>query len=101
MTPEELSNLIASGVHVTMEVHALESTVYVAYRLDGERRVPIATPSGRTVQFPSRYAAQVALRDAGVSEATFIHRSAYGEMIGMDSEGQNTELRETVSFTHV
>ena len=101
MTLDELSILMTSGAHVSMEVHALEAVVYVAYRLDGERREPICGPDGQSVQFPSRYAAQLALRDAGVSEATFVHRSAYGEMIGMDTDGQDTELRETMKLSQV
>jgi len=101
MTLDELFSLVTSGVHVTMEIHALEAVAYVAYRLDGERRDPICGPDGQTLQFPSRYAAQVALRDAGVTEATFVHRSAYGEMIGMDTAGQDTELRETLRLSQV
>jgi hypothetical protein len=84
-----------------MEVHGLEAMVYVAYSLNGERRMPICGADGQSVQFRSRYAAQVALRDAGVTEATFVHRSAYGEMIGMDTAGQDTELRETIRLTPV
>ena len=101
MTLDELTSLMTSGVHVTMEVHALEAVIYVAYRLDGERREPICGPDGQSVQFPSRYAAQLALGDAGVTEATFVHRSAYGEMIGMDTADQDTELRETIRLSQV
>ena len=101
MTLDELSSLLTSGVHVTMEVHGLEAATYVAYSLEGERRAPICGPDGQTLQFPSRYAAQVALGDAGVTEATFVPRSAYGEMNGMDTAGQDTELRETLRLSQV
>ena len=101
MTLDELSSLLTSGVHVNMEVQGLEAATYVAYRLEGERRDPVCGPDGQTLQFPSRYAAQVALRDAGVTEATFVHRSAYGEMIGMDTAGQDTELREILRLSQV
>lgn len=99
MTLDELASLVASGVHVTMEVHGLEAIAYVAYRIDGENRDPICAPGGQSLQFPSRYAAQVALRDAGITEVTFVHRSAYGEMVGMDTVNHETELRETLRIS--
>ena len=54
----------------------------------------IGGADGAVLQVRSRYAAQRALRDAGATAATFIHRSAYGELIGMATVDQDTVLRE-------
>ena len=94
MTLDELSTLLTAGAHVDLEVHGLDPMLYVAYRMDGGKRTPLRGADGAVLQFRSRYAAQRALRDAGATAATFIHRSAYGEMIGMASVDQDTELRE-------
>lgn len=99
MTLEELSTLLTSGAHVNLEVHALDPMLYVAYLREGEKRTPLREAGGDVLHFRSRYAAQRALRDAGAAAATFIHRSAYGEMIGMDTAGQETELREIMVLT--
>jgi hypothetical protein len=96
MTLDELSTLLTAGAHVDLEVHALDPMLYVAYRLEGGNRTPLRAADGTVLQFRSRYAAQRSLREAGAAVATFIHRSAYGEMIGLDTAGQESELRETM-----
>lgn len=82
-----------------LEVHAIDPMLYVAYRLEGDKRTPLRRRNGQVLQFRSRYAAQRALRAAGVAVAAFVHRSAYGEMIGMETIGQETELREIMVLT--
>ncbi len=99
MTLDDLSILLTAGANVDLEVHALDPMLYVAYRLEGDARTPLRQPDGAVLQFRSRYAAQRALREAGAATATFIHRSAYGEMIGMDTAGQDAELREIMVLT--
>lgn len=96
MTIEELTVMMTSGVHLDIEIHAVNPMVYVVYQQFAGRRSPLRNASGESVQFRSRYAALSALANAGVRKATFIHRSAYGEMIGLDGAVGETELRETI-----
>jgi hypothetical protein len=95
MTLTELSGLIGAGSDPVLEIHGLDPMIYVVYRIvDG---TPHPLCDGRkTMQFRSRYAAQRALAECGATTATFVHRSAYGEMVGLDADGAETELRETV-----
>ena len=98
MTLDDLQREITAGTPVELEVHAVDPMIYVAYLVDGPARTPISDTSGKSIPFRSRYAVSNALREAGAREATFIHRSAYGEMVGMDTETAPTELRETVTL---
>ncbi len=95
MTLTELSDLCTAGVPVAVEIHALAPMMYVAYRVESEHRTPIRD-AGDTLRFPSRAAALDALRQTGLAEATFIHNSAYGEMVGLDASADSTEFRETI-----
>jgi hypothetical protein len=95
MTLAEITTLISSGGHVEVEVHAVDPMIYVAYLVSGKRRQPV---TGRGRQFPSRYAAMRALAKTGLAEAVFVHRSPYGEMIGLDGNADESEMRERVSL---
>src|SRR6056297_659744 len=91
-TLEALTRLVASGAPVAVEVHGLTPMIYVAYLvLDGHRRKPL-TQGGATIHFRSRSAAQTALAGTGLSSATFVHQSSYGEMIGVAGSSSDTEL---------
>lgn len=80
---------------MAVEIHALTPMLYVAYRVEDGRRTPLR--DGRdTLRFPSRAAAVDALRKTGLEEATFIHQSAYSEMVGLDGDQNATALRETI-----
>jgi len=94
MTLEELRSLIAAGDQVELEVHGLDPMLYVVYRVEQGRLAVLCDARGATLKYRSRYAAQRALADCGASRATFVHRSAYGEMVGLDTVGAATELRE-------
>jgi hypothetical protein len=98
MTLAELTALTASGQRPAMEVHGLTPTVYVVYHAESDRLTPLSDGQ-QPMKFPSRAAAQRALRRAGLERATFVHRSAYGEMIGLDGSGELTELRETIHLS--
>ena len=94
MTLEELQRLIAAGDQVELEVHGLDPMLYVIYRMEQRGPTALRDARGATLKYRSRYAAQCALADCGASRATFVHRSAYGEMVGLDTVGAATELRE-------
>jgi hypothetical protein len=98
MTLKELGQTIASGDSPEVEIHAIDLMIYLVYSVTGERKTPLHDARGQTQKFPSRYAAQRALQDAGVATATFVHRSAYGEMIGTEGSIADTELRETIEL---
>lgn len=95
MTLEELTQLCARGTDPSVEIHALTPMMYVAYHVDGERRTPVAGQRG-TLQFTSRYAAQSALAGTGLRQATFVHESAYDEMVGQPPAAQSNALREDI-----
>ncbi|MEQ8858643.1 MAG: DUF6482 family protein [Pseudomonadales bacterium] len=97
MTLAELTELCTSGIPVNVEIHALTPMLYVIYRVEGEHRTPLRGARD-SLKFPSRSAAQDALRRTGLAEATFIHNSAYGEMIGIDGAANPTEFRERISL---
>jgi hypothetical protein len=98
MTLAEITTLISSGGHVEVEVHAVDPMIYVAYLVSGKRRQPVTGRGRRARQFPSRYAAMRALAKTGLAEAVFVHRSPYGEMIGLDGNADESEMRERVSL---
>ena len=100
MTFDQLRTLVSSGSEdvPVAEVHAIDPMIYLIYLIVADERQPLEDGRGRAVRFRSRYAAQTLLQDAGLRQATFIHRSAYDEMIGIAGNSQPSELRETVSF---
>ena len=95
---EELGRTIRDGCEISVEVHAVDPMVYVAYQVDGEERIPIRAEGRFGMSFPSRHAAQRALRAAGLQSVTFVHRSPYGEMIGMEGTAADSEFREVVKL---
>ncbi|MEZ5559366.1 MAG: DUF6482 family protein [Pseudomonadales bacterium] len=98
MMLRDLQALTDRGAHPTVEVHAISPMSYLLFVVDHDRRTPVVDHRGATLRFRSRYAAQQALRGAGIRVATFVHRSAYGEMVGMTAPGEQTELRETIDL---
>jgi len=94
MTLDDLQQLFATGATPALEIHGLDPMLYVVYRVDGARPEPLLDRRGDTLRFRSRYAAQRALAECGAQRAAFVHRSAYGEMVGLDDHGADTELRE-------
>ncbi len=89
-----LEKIAVSGAGI--EVHAVDPMIYLVFQRTHEHLEPVVDANGATLAFRSRYAALAALRDAGVQELEFIHRSAYGEMVGIDDQSGANEFRERV-----
>ena len=100
MTLKEIGNLSRSGGHVSIEVHAVDPSIYQIFQRFSGRLLPV-TDKDRSARFPSRYSALKALADLGLDEVEFVHRSAYGEMIGAESPYEHTELRQRVAIAHL
>lgn len=100
MTLREIGNLCRAGGHISLEVHAVDPSIYQVFQEFGGRLLPVTDRNGN-VRFPSRYAAMKALADLGLDQVAFVHRSAYGEMIGSESPQEQTELRQQVSIAHL
>jgi hypothetical protein len=100
MTLKEIGKLSKAGGHASIEVHAVDPSIYQIFQRFSGRLVPV-TDSDRSARFPSRFAALKALADLGLDEVAFVHRSAYGEMIGAESPYELTELRQKVSIAHL
>ncbi len=89
---------IAATASAGIEVHAVDPMIYIVFQRRDEHLEPVVDEKGTTLAFRSRYAALTALREAGVQELDFIHRSAYGEMVGIDDQSGSNEFRERVKL---
>ncbi|MGA0839548.1 MAG: DUF6482 family protein [Pseudomonadales bacterium] len=96
MTLDELTAQIAKGAKPMLEIHGLDPVLYTAFAVVEGQPQALCDRRGKPLNYRSRYAAQRALAATGAREAVFIHRSAYGEMVGLDDVGNETELRERV-----
>lgn len=79
-----------------IEVHGVDPMIYLIFAVLDSKLVPVAGKEGKRLCFPSRYAALHTLREAGITAVTFVHRSAYGEMVGLDDAGQTNEMRQII-----
>ena len=100
MTFAEIRSLAKAGVEITIEVHSVDPSLYQIFQRFGEHLEPI-TERGRSAVFTSRTAALSALAELGLDEVHFVHRSAYGEMIGTETPFDRTELRQRVGISHL
>ena len=100
MTLKEIANLISAGGHISLEVHAVDPAIYQVFQRFSGRLVPVMDKD-QSLRFPSRFSALKALADLGLDEVDFVHRSAYGEMIGMETPHDQTELRQRVQIAHL
>jgi hypothetical protein len=100
VTLKEIRNLVGAGGHISIEVHAVDLAIYQVFQRFSGRLTPV-TDKNKSVRFPSRYAALKALAELGLDEVEFVHRSAYGEMIGTESPFGETELRQRVRIAHL
>lgn len=101
MTFDEIRRSLRDGDPVSLEVHALSASVYQLFRRTTDGVVPVTGSRGRSALYRSRYAALQALADLGLDRVDCVHRSAYGEMIGMGASHAETELRESVPIAHL
>ena len=97
MTLTELQALIRANNCPSLEVHGVDASIYLVFVRDREHLRPL-TERGANLSFRSRYAALKAMADVGISQVDFVHRSAYGEMIGVENSHGDTELRQTVDL---
>ena len=81
-----------------LEVHAVDPMIYMVFAAAEQRLTPLVNKNGKSVSFPSRFAALSALKDAGVQTVSFVHRSAYGDMVGLDDVAGDTELRQQLKL---
>ncbi len=95
MTLDELAVLAPD---IAVELHGVDLSFYMLFVVQGDSLLPVVDKQGKSVRFTSQYAARTALREAGFSRFEFVHRSAYGEMVGLDTSHGNTEMRLTVSL---
>ena len=100
MTLKEIETLMKAGGHVAIEVHAVDLSIYQIFQAFSGRLIPV-TSKGKNALFRSRFSALKALADLGLDEVDFVHRSAYGEMIGIESPFNQTELRQRVRIAHL
>jgi len=101
MNLKELESLARAGGEAIIEIHSIEPSIYLVYQRFGERLMPVADDTGSQACFNSSYASFKALAGLGVTEVAFVHRSAYGEMIGIETPHNDTELRQIVSLVHL
>ncbi len=100
MTLKEVRKLLRAGGHINIELHAVDLAIYQVFQRFSDRLTPV-TDKGGSLRFPSRYAALKALAELGLDEVEFVHRSAYGEMIGTESPFGETEMRQRVRIAHL
>ncbi|MCR9259945.1 MAG: DUF6482 family protein [Pseudomonadaceae bacterium] len=81
-----------------LEVHAVDPMIYLVFAALGDKLLPVTGKRGKRLSFPSRFAALHALREAGIASVTFVHRSAYGEMVGLADQGETNELRQVIAL---
>ena len=98
VTAKALARELRAGLQARFEVHSSDPMVYVAFCCSVDQRRVICAAGRFKRHFPSRYAAYKALQEIGVSEVTFVHRSAFGEMIGMEGQSGSNEYRETIDL---
>lgn len=93
-----LDDIRKEPLALNLEVHAVDPMIYMVFEARGERLIPMVNKNGKSVSFPSRFAALSALKDAGVQTVSFVHRSAYGDMVGLDDAAGDTELRQQLKL---
>ena len=80
---------------LAIEVHSIDPSIYLIYCCQDGERAPLKAANGDNLIFRSRTKAFDALREIGVKQADFVHKSAFDEMVGV-GDGTPTEHRETV-----
>ena len=98
MTLNEIRELTANETPPELEVHSVDPMIYIIFERRGEQLVPVTDSRGKHLQFRSRFTALNALRETGLPSAGFVHKSSYGEMIGMEGDWHDAELRETINL---
>lgn len=95
MRLNELKQLIGNQKSLTIEVRSIDPSIYLIFCCRDDERAPLKAANGDNLIFRSRKRAFDALRDIGVKQADFVHKSAFDEMIGV-GDSVPTEHRETI-----
>ena len=95
MQLNELKQLMRNQKSLTVEVHSIDTSVYLVFCSQNDEQAPLKAANGDNLIFRSRKRAFNALRDIGVKQADFVYRSAFDEMVGV-GDGTPTEHRETI-----
>lgn len=95
MQLNELKQLMGNQKSLTIEVHSIDPSIYLIFCCQDDERAPLKAANGDNLIFRSRNRAFDALRDIGVKQADFVHKSAFDEMVGVGN-GIPTEHRETI-----
>ena len=95
MKLNELKQLMRNQKSPTVEVHSIDTSIYLIFCCQYDEQVPLKAANGDNLIFRSRKRAFDALRDIGVRQADFVHKSAFDEMVGV-GDGTPTEHRETI-----
>jgi hypothetical protein len=74
------------------EVEALMSTFYQIHLFDEARGHLLVDDTGNPLQLRSLPAVRSLLRQLPLDQAELVHRSAYGEMIGLDDTDNSMRL---------
>ena len=95
MQLNKLKQLMGNQKSLAIEVHSIDPSIYLIYCCQDDERAPLKAANGDNLIFRSRTKAFDALREIGVKQADFVHKSAFDEMVGV-GDGTPTEHRETV-----
>ena len=99
MDLQAISQMLSRGLQPHVEVHAVDPSIYLIYCKIGEQLKPLLRRDGSILKYRSRSAATRDLREAGLKNVEFVHRSAFEEMIGVAENAQPTEHRERIKLT--
>ena len=99
MDLQAISQMLSRGLQPSVEVHAVDPSIYLIYCKIGEQLKPLLRRDGSILKYCSRSAATRDLREAGLKNVEFVHRSAFEEMIGVAENAQPTEHRERIKLT--
>ena len=94
LTLDGLAARVRGSDTPALELRGVDPMIYVIYALQHDSRAPIVDRNGKALAFRSRGAALEALRECGVTSIDFVHRSSYGEMVGLEEPPGSNELRE-------
>ncbi len=95
MRISHLKQAIERGDALQLEVHSIDPSIYLVFINSDDRLEPLVDVFGKTIKFLSRGRAFAELKEAGVSCAHFVHKTAFEEMVGVGN-GTTTEHREVI-----
>ena len=91
----QLKQLMKNQKSLTVEVHSIDTSIYLIFCCQDDEQTTLKAANGDNLIFRSRKRACNALRNIGVKQADFVHKSAFDEMVGV-GDGTPTEHRETI-----